>query len=338
MRIGYHPHKDQKQEDTKYLHQVIIPVFIPNEEGYFKDAFIIFQNCLQSLLKTAHEKTFITIVNNGCCNKVVTYLNILFEGSKIHELIHTSNIGKLNAILKGLAGNNIGLVTISDADVLFKPHWQQETCKVFNAFPKAGVVGLIPQFKLFESNCGNIFFDTFFSKKVKFANVENKNDLVQFYESIGWDKNYNPHYLEKNLKIIDEQAVAIIGAGHVVATYKKELFETIKTYIGFKMGGNSESYLDKAPLYKGMWRLTTNGNFAYHMGNVYEHWMQEELEKLDNSVKEIIELSFQRPNHKISKFEFFIKNKLFSKLFSIKLFKKLFYKYKKLPKEMISNY
>jgi len=208
---------------------------------------------------------------------------------------------------------------------------------VFNAFPKAGVVGLIPQFKLFESNCGNIF-DTFFSKKVKFANVENKNDLVQFYESIGWDKNYNPHYLEKNLKIIDEQAVAIIGAGHVVATYKKELFETIKTYIGFKMGGNSESYLDKAPLYKGMWRLTTNGNFAYHMGNTIEPWMEVALNNLENTPNIALELTSQNSFEKISKFEFFIKNKLFSKLFSIKLFKKLFYKYKKLPKEMINNY
>jgi len=338
MRIGNHPYKDQKQEDTAYLHQVIIPVFIPNEEGYFKDVFQIFQYCLQSLFNTVHAKTYITVVNNGSCTKVVNYLNELFISNKIQEVIHSENIGKLNAILKGLAGNNINLVTITDADVLFKPNWQQETCKVFNAFPKTGVVGLIPQFKLFESNCGNVLFDTLFSKNAQFTDVKSKDELVQFYESIGWDKSYNPHYLEKNLTIQNEQVSAIIGSGHVVATYKKELFETIKTHIGFKMGGTSELYLDKSPLYKGLWRLTTNKNMAFHMGNVHEHWMQEELEKLNDSANEIIELNFKSFNPKISKLHFFIKNKLFPKLFSNRIFKQLFYKYKKMPKEMVSNY
>ena len=87
-----------------------------------------------------------------------------------------------------------------------------------------------------------------------------------------------------------------------------------------------------------MWRLTTGKNLAYHMGNVHEHWMQEELEKLDATEKEITKLSFQRPNYKISNLHFFIKNRLFSKFFSNKVIRQLFYKYKKLPKEMISNY
>lgn len=338
MRIGYHPYKDQKQEDTDYVHQVIIPVFIPNEEGYFKDAFTIFQHCVQSLLKTVHNKTFITIVNNGSCSKVVTYLNGLFEGQKIQELIHTENIGKLNAILKGLAGNNIQLVTISDADVLFCNQWQQETVKAFNSFPKAGVVGIVPQFKLYESNCGNILFDNFFSKKLKFLAVEDQKQMEQFYESIGWDKNYNHDYLKQHLTISSSNCTAVVGAGHFVATYKKEIFKEIVTYIPFKMGANSETYLDRAPLLKGLWRLTTNKNFAFHMGNVHEPWMLEELKKLNAVEKEITKVSFQRPDDKISNLLFFIKNRLFAKFFSNKVIRQQFYKYKKLPKEMISNY
>jgi len=338
MRLGNHPYKDQKQEDTAYLHQIIIPVYIPHEKEYFKDAFQIFQYCLQSLFNTIHAKTYITVVNNGSSTKVVNYLNELFISNKIQEVIHSDNIGKLNAILKGLAGNNINLVTITDADVLFKPNWQQETCKVFNAFPKTGVVGLIPQFKLFESNCGNVLFDTLFSKNAQFTDVKSKDELVQFYESIGWDKSYNPHYLEKNLTIQNEQVSAIIGSGHVVATYKKELFETIKTHIGFKMGGTSELYLDKSPLYKGLWRLTTNKNMAFHMGNVFEPWMEKELKFLEGNQNKIHELLKQSSHKQISKIHFFIKNKIFNKLFSNNGIRKIYYKYKKLSKDMINNY
>ena len=37
MRIGFNPNKDKLQSILEYTHQVIIPVYIPNEEGYFFD-------------------------------------------------------------------------------------------------------------------------------------------------------------------------------------------------------------------------------------------------------------------------------------------------------------
>ena len=37
MRLGFNPHKDKKQIKSDYFHQVVIPVYIPNEEGYFKE-------------------------------------------------------------------------------------------------------------------------------------------------------------------------------------------------------------------------------------------------------------------------------------------------------------
>jgi hypothetical protein len=338
MRIGNNPYKDKALEKTKYTHQIIVPVCIPNEEGYFKDAFKIFKYCLQSLCATVHSQTYITIVNNGSFPSLVNYLNMMYEQQKIHELIHTENIGKVNAILKGLAGNTISLVTITDADVLFKPYWQHETYKVFNAFPKAGVVGLIPQFKMFELYCGNVLFDTLFSKNVQFTSVKSKTELEKFYESIGWDTDYNPDYLAQSLSISKKECTAIIGSGHVVATYKKELFENVKTYIGAKMGANSESYLDKSPLYKGLWRLTTEKNMAYHMGNVIEPWMDELGNKQTEKATVMPQLNNMSSSTTISSVQFFIKNRLFLKLFSNKTFKKQYYRFKKLPKEMIQNY
>ena len=67
---------------------MIIPVYIPNQEGYFKDAFSIFKLCLESLFKTCHAKTFITLVNNGSCNEVKDFLDyLLFKSQLIAPLL-----------------------------------------------------------------------------------------------------------------------------------------------------------------------------------------------------------------------------------------------------------
>ncbi len=335
MRIGLNPHKDQLQESPVYRHQVIVPVFIPNHEGYFKDSFRIFRLCISSLLATVHDKTFITIVNNGSDALIIDYLDELLQEKKIHELIHTVNIGKLNAIFKGLVGNNIELVTIADSDVLFLSNWQKETNKVYAAIPKAGVVGIVPQYYTHRTRCENIIWNRLFDKNLKFLPVKNPKALENFYRSVGWDS-FVPIYHKVALGYEAPNGLQVyVGAGHFVATYKKDMFEEIVTYIGYKMGGLSEDFLDNAPLVKDYWRLTTYDNFAYHMGNTYEDWMNEVVYLND----ETYQFSSNFPTYKpISKMEYFLKNKVIKRVFKSRKVKMLFYRFKKLPKEMIAKY
>ncbi|MBF7090623.1 glycosyltransferase family 2 protein [Flavobacterium sp. ALJ2] len=336
MRVGYNPFKDQKNDESKYIHQIIIPVYIPNQRDYFKDSFAILKLCLDSLFATIHKRTFITIVNNGSDTIIGDYLISLLNKDKIQELIHTENIGKLNSILKGLAGNNIELVTISDYDVMFLPQWQVETVKVFTHIPNAGVVGIVPQFKMYEHYCWNVIFDNFFNKKLKFIPVKNSEALIRFYDSLGWDRNYNQDHLQYVLGLeLNLDLKVLIGSGHFVSTYKKDMFEELVSYIGFKMGGNSEGYLDQLLLKKNYWRLTTYDNYAYHMGNTFEDWMTVPF--VERKMNEDLETNFSK-NKKISNILYFIKNKLFRKLISIKWIVRLFLKWKKLPQHMIKRY
>lgn len=337
MRIGFNPNKDKPSPRTEYVHQVVIPVYIPNQVGYFKDSLMVFKRCLTSLFGTIHQKTFVTIVNNGSCKAVKDYLEELYNNGAIHELIHTQNIGKLNAIIKGLVGNEIELVTISDADVLFLPYWQKETQKIFRDIPKAGVVGVVPQFKMYEANCGNVIFDNMLNKKMRFLPVKNPMGIERFYESIGWDKSYNNDYLKYNLGLeINSNLKVLIGSGHFVATYKKDIFDEIKSYLGYQLGGTSEAYLDKAPLKKGYWRLTTQDNYAYHLGNTYEEWMAEHNEIQDPQ----IDIPFNFPvRKKTGALSHYFKNKIFPKFaISMPFFNKLFLRWKGLPRKMVKNY
>lgn len=336
MRIGFNPLKDQPQAPSEYLHQIIVPVFIPNHEGYFKDSFKILKLCLNSIFATIHDKTMVTVVNNGSDAIIVSYLDELYRQNKIHELIHTENIGKLNAILKGLSGNNIELVTIADSDVLFLSHWQLETNRVFAAFPKAGVVGIVPLYRSFATNCYNIIVDHFFDKKLQFIPVKNPDALKRFYQSIGWEDDSNPDYLKLSLGMVADNGLkTYLGSGHFVATYKKDMFDEIVTYIGYKMGGDSETYLDDISLQKDYWRLTTHDNYAYHMGNVHESWMDDITYAADNSADFRSGFSTLK---KIGSTRYYIKNHIFRKFFKNKKCRRWFYRFKKMPASMISKY
>ena len=164
MRVGFNPNKDKVLPKSEFTHQVIVPVYIPHQKDYFKDSFQILQFCLESLITTSHSKTYITVVNNGSCEEVIVYLNQLHQEGKIQEVIHTTAIGKLNAILKGLTGHQFPLITITDADVMFLNDWQKATYEVFEAFPRAGVVSPVPNPKNLRYYTANIIGETFFSK------------------------------------------------------------------------------------------------------------------------------------------------------------------------------
>lgn len=336
MRIGLNPHKDQLNNTVDYLHQVVVPVYIPNHEGYFKDSFKILQRCLNSLFDTVHDKTFITVVNNGSCDEVKLYLNTLHQEHKIQEVIHTENIGKLNAIVKGLVGIAAELVTITDADVLFLPKWQESTTHIFKILPKVGVVGIVPQFNMFKSNCGAMILDHFFSKKLKFIPVKAPEGMINFYNSIGWDTTYNKDFLKYTLGYDCGNSYVYVGAGHFVATYKKHMFDEVKTFFDYKLGGKSESFLDDIALKYGYWRVTTYDNYAYHMGNVMEDWMSQE-DGCQQKQAIVLDYNFAR-SKAVRLFVTQLMNNLISKFLWRGNVSKWFYRFKKLPSGMISNY
>lgn len=327
MRLGSNPNKDVIQGQNQFFHQVIIPVYIPNEEGYFNDSFTILKYNLESLFKTAHDKTYISIINNGSCIKVIEYLDGLFKDNLINELIHTDNIGKVNAVLKGLVGHSFPLVTISDSDVMFLTDWQKETYAVFNAFPKVGVVGLTPILNMGYYLTSNIIFKNIFSSNSKYSKIVNPDAMQNFYKSIGRELEFNKIEDKKIFTITKNNITAGIGSGHYVATYRGDIFSLVKKFSNFKLGGDIEFQIDSLAFRKGFWRMTTHNNYAYHLGNIAEEWMKEAFEKLikSNDNSKIAIKKWRKP----SKIEYFIYNKLFHKILYNKFFRRFLENYKK---------
>jgi hypothetical protein len=339
MRIGFNPHKDKEQQPSDFFHQVILPIYIPNQEGYFKDSFAILKLCLESLFKTCHHKTYFTVVNNGSCKVVIDYLDELFKEGKINELIHTTNIGKLNAILKGIAGTNFPLVTVSDADVLFLANWQYDTYIVFDTFPKAGFVSPCPNSKLLKYNTANILFKKIFSKAMTFKSVKNPSAMQSFADSIGNSILFNKHNLNKYLTVSKNEVNAVIGGGHFVGTYRGSIFQKLtQSYSNFKLGGDSEEdLLDKPVSFQGYWRLSTADNYAYHMGNTFEDWMVSKVESLEMNTSEYDKMPKLTKVKSYSFANWFI-FKVFSKILFRKPIWRLFLRHKGLTKSEAVEY
>ncbi len=105
MRIGFNPQKAERKISLATYHRIVIVVYIPNEEGFYKDSFEVFKMCLDSLLSTINTYAAITVVNNGSHKKVTDLINLYLDEKKIDTLIsHNTNIGKIDALIGAARG------------------------------------------------------------------------------------------------------------------------------------------------------------------------------------------------------------------------------------------
>lgn len=340
MRKGENISKGKQIQLQPCAHRVIIPLYIPEENGYYLEAFKIFEMCLFSLFRTSYSELKVTVISDGCCSSVNRKLYKLHREGHINELIlESENIGKINAILKTLRTVDESLVTITDADILFLKNWEKEVFDVFKYFPKAGAVCPIPIFRTHFKFTSNIWVRYLFSKKLKFLPVKNTEALTRFANSIGWpwlDEKWKDSILTLKGK---QNKIAVVGCSHLATTYKTEVFKHLPAKNAkFKLGGDSmDLYLDKPVLKSNSYRLATYNNYAYHMGNKLESWMLDEYKNLKENSKNEIEVKFLK-KIKTNSLNYFLSETIFKKLLYIKGFKRQLLKLKGLNNEQVKNY
>lgn len=287
MRIGSNPQKAEKEIVLKTNHRVVVVVFIPELTGYYKDSLEVFKLCLKSLITTNKGDYSITVVNNGSCPEVRDFIANYFVG-EIDTIIHHSyNIGKIDAMIGAARGAREELITLTDSDILFMKDWDSATRNIFNNFKKAGSVSPIPfRHGLFYGTSSTL--KEILLGRIKFsydAIPENFEDQNRYLSSINWNN-------EKDNKVrwpvIEKNKIkAIVGSGHQVLTIKREiLFSSVpKTPSLTLVGGDSElKYVDEPIDKAGLMRLSTFNNYAYHIGNRIESWMND-LSLTENFIK-----------------------------------------------------
>lgn len=341
MRKGYNPTKGGKLVNKEPCdHRVIIPLHIPHEKDYFKDAYKIFELCLFSILKTASSKLKVSIISNKCSDEINQRLLKLCQDYEVDELIiEKEGIGKINSLLKALRTVEERLVTITDADVLFLDHWEDEVTSVFKSFPKAGAVCPVPVYRKHLDLTANIWFDYFFSNKLKFRPVKDVEALENFAKSIGW-----PFLREEFKDVIgtlkaQDGTIAVLGCSHFVATYKSEVFKALpdKNSVYLIDGDSEFLYMDKPVISMGGYRLATYTNNAYHLGNVLEPWMLKHFNRLKQKQQEFVDYSALK-TLKRNYFKYYLINKIFKIVKKFRFILRYILKRKGLTKSQVYNY
>lgn len=340
MRKGENPSKDILLPELAASHRVIIPLYIPSEVDYYAEAFKIFEYCLFSLLKTSESDLKISVVSNNSCASVNRKLLALQEEGHIDELIiEKEGIGKINSILKALRTAEERFITITDADVMFCNGWEAAVLDVFRSFPKAGAVCPVPVFRTHLRLTSNIWRKYLFSGKMRFLPVKNPEAMTRFANSIGWpwlDEKYKDVILTLKAR---NGTIAVLGCSHFAATYKREVFSQLpKRGSKYQLGGDSEFlYTDEPVLRMGGYRLSTYDNYAYHLGNHAEPWMEEQFQELSHKSKKDTDYSAVAVLRR-NPFDYYVSEQLFKKLFLFKNFYRFLLKRKGLSPHQIKNY
>lgn len=321
------PQKEEKKVILNTHHRIIIVVYIPNEEGFYKDSLAVFKTCLDSLISTINSNAAITVVNNGSYKKVCALLESYYEDKKIDTVIsHNLNIGKIDAQIGAARGAREKYITLTDADILFVNGWQEKVEEIFYSFKNVGSVSPIPiRTGLYAGTSSTL--KQILLRKVKFQFVslpENLENYNKFLSSINWENETDKN---KKWPVLESKGVkAIIGSAHQVLTIDRDILFTVSPSNPSLtlVGGNSEhNYVDVPVDKSGRLRLATLNNYAFHIGNKLEDWMIK-LQQANNNGNDVVlknELSFSISNDlfnsKMSYELYHVKKRFIKKVFSL---------------------
>lgn len=278
-RIGKNPAKNYTEitRDNKLC--VIIPVYIPNHVGYFKDSFEIFKMCLGSLHRSKSFQLNVAVILNGCSKSVIAFCEQEAQEGRIDELIILNkNIGKVNAILKGVAGSDAELFLVTDADVLFMNGFERVIYQFFSD-QRAGFLGLQPVF-------GKSEYFTSWTRLLLIRNIRRVvSDSADSREHLRFQKSKGNEKIEdlKKISVVNIKGVdCVLGTGHFCFVTHRTTFDNIpKLYTEhFISRGTERTFLDQPSFFSGLLRLSVRTSVAMHMGNTIEPWMSKTFENI----------------------------------------------------------
>lgn len=280
MRDGLNPGKVYPQLPQFKQHRVIVPVYIPESSGYFADSLAILRLSLESLWLSAGERISITVIANNCSREVLDDLAAMAGAGRIDQLVVNSvNRGKVDAVTAAARASFEELITITDADVLFRPGWTEAVTDILTRFPECGFVSPAPNPALAFSYTSATVLGSLCRGELQLAKAVSDDDLDRFAHSVGRSDWFTPEDRSKQLVVRRGEVAACVGGGHFVFTLRRELVAHIPPAASLQAlkVGAERFWLDEPPDRHGYWKLATPIAYAYHMGNVLEPWMPDLL-------------------------------------------------------------
>lgn len=291
MREGFNPEKIKNEVNKLKKHRIIIVFYIPSSEGYYVESISVLDKCLNSIINTVNfNYTSITLINNNSisdCDKVINKYTELGYIDKY--VVYSENKGKVYAVLNEARSSYEPFITISDADILFYSGWEKSIFDIFAAYPRAGTVSPYPcPYLTFYFNRSVFLFETLF-RRIKYGKIVADEDIDLYVKGTNLPniiKRKSRYNWKEKQYYLNGSTKAIVGAYHVVSTYRSEIFRNVYTVPTIKFKNSYEAFfLDYLSEKSGMYRLSTVKTYAYHIGNklesVVENYTFDNLDQAD---------------------------------------------------------
>jgi hypothetical protein len=280
MRIGYNDTKDAPSSIVLRRHRVITPVYIPHLTGYYQHLLEILRMTLESLRITAGEHIRVTVVANACCREAIDRMQrFLDEGSIDQLVINNENWGRIDGVLSAARGGYEELLTLTDSDVMFKPGWLDVLENLFRTFPECGMASIVPHPAMGWYHTSATVLGALARGELRIEKAVSDEDIDIFARSIGNTEWVKPAQRAAQVVLHRNGTVACAGSGHFLITIRRELLSCLPSEPSLKPlgAGSDEKWYDRPLDQHGYWRLASPRAFAYHIGNIPEPWMYDEL-------------------------------------------------------------
>lgn len=294
MREGNNPEKNKEEKNILKPHRVVVVFYIPeSDEDFYNEMDIVLDKCLQTLTLTINpETTNITLINNNSSKKVKAVVD-KFSHQIDKYVFYSENKGKVYAVLNEVRAVYEPFVTITDADILFYNGWEKAVFETYKQFPLAGVVSPMPLPYLTFYYNHNIFGFNTLKGNLKYGKYVADEDIDLYLQGTNLpnlvERKTKYNWREKQIVLQKKDYISVVGAYHVVSTYRTEQFRNIYTFPDLKFKNSYELYfIDALSEGKGLIKLSTLKTFAYHIGNKID----SVVENHDYTPKDIIEKSF----------------------------------------------
>lgn len=289
MRLGWNPSKFNPDVAAFKRHRVIVPIYIPNLEGYYQDALEILRLCLESLRLTTKGKAGVTLISNNSIPEVERRLQAYADEGWVDQLvINRKNWGRVDSMMAVARMSFEDCITFTDADVLFTHGWLEATENIFRTFPECGFASTTPN-PTFTYYCTSAtILGGLARRELSFEKIVPDEDLDRFAHSVGNEDFFVPRHRESQMIVRRNNVTACVGCGHFVCTIRKAVVAGIPKHPSLKkyQGKASLGWMDSPPDKMGFWRLSTTRAYTYHLGNVTEPWMYEKMAEMSSHEKE----------------------------------------------------
>ncbi len=227
MRIGQNP---ARQGMTAYRPNrvgVATLVYIPHLEGYYARALEILQVQVTSLKAHTCEPFDLFVFDNGSHPQIQQQLQAWQKNGLVDWLfLSRPNLGKTGALNWILGAMPNEVICYTDSDVYFRPGWLQESLKVLDAEPQAGIISGQPCFFDILKGQGKAKVG-YLGDASKVQEYRPEPRIIQEYvQGLGGDEEMVRRYAAQPLQVVElghEKVKAVVGATHMQFIIRREL-------------------------------------------------------------------------------------------------------------------